>query len=1310
MAPISLSARRTLIAAALAASALYAPAPSRASAPTITPKVLQCDGSFTVGSITSHPAPTVRAEFQSLTPGLKVDQRRLSIHASTIGLWRFDGNYTVTVSSCYTGGCNGGANSCRTWNWAYNDSNGSASVRTGQCTYVDVVAADCSQPMTLLGLASNQPIVPLASACPADPSTLPAGSGTTAITPTGPLPLGTGGGAASSGLSANALQLNGSSLYGTSPSNIAWELPPTYTLTAWIEPSANNGRILSQQGANGYWGIAVSTGGRLRHFDSRDISGAVDRREAVLPNTTPDLVTGADTWHLVHVVRRNGVDRRFFVDGRLVATVIATSTDSFANHTIGGTLEIGRYSGGSEYFNGRIDDVRILNSALNEDDIMLEYDTKFHKYSSNSGVSYSTYAGSYSGVPTYGTTGVVTYVPPEAYSSTARWIFVAQSTYSESSFSSSYGVTIDNSPPIAPSLTAVATSPNDVTWNWTLPPRVCLPPGSAAVTYHLVDATANTNLIPPGNMNHPTFTVGENLPGSSNQLVGRKLRVTDNWGSGLSAATSIYTLANPPLAASVVPSAVSTGSALISWNQNGNPAYTRYLVSVSQDSLFLTGVSTPVTLASDFTGSSIALPGLLMGTTYFVRVQSYSGRSSDSYGGTGSVFVSTSFTTLPGVPSLGGAPLSASSIKWDWTAVPGAWYYKLFDIAGSTLHTGGELTYTQPGLTTNTQYTARVEAVGANGAGARASATSFTLANDPTAPVVNAAYSSSITYSWTGGLNPSYTFYEVVVTTDSSYGIIITTLTVNATTATATGLLQGTTYYARARSINGGQLYGTGFAVFAATRTLPDPAITAVASPPSAYVPPNGSVGQWHFDESTGTLAADSAGPNNTAYLTCLAAACVSTPTFIAGPAGLGNAVSFSGLANGLVVAPDTASYNSVGSLTVSAWVNPSSLAQPNGAGIVVRGSGTVENFALDVSGGLYRFLPKPGFVAASTSPIAVGGWVHLIGSYNASVASATLYVNGRPAGTVTTVPVRTAATHDISIGNRQSGLATGYDRGFIGAIDSVRVQNRALSAAEALAEFEGSFVATVTPPSPNSSILIGLAPNAFGAPATISVSVDPLTHPITITPAVLDAGLSVIPTGFALVPNSIIEIVPIVAGAPFTQNLGSSASISMPYADADANNVIDGTSPPLAASAIKVYTLNTTVNRWELLPTFIDPAARRITALTPHFSVFAMFAPSTIGVSLSQVRVYPIPWKPGTNGRFDAAGVTFDRLPVTGTIRILTLAGERVREFSFDGANSGSVVWNGITDGGRRAASGVYFARITGGGGESIVKFAIER
>ncbi len=1302
-----ITARFSGTAAAFAVAALLAPAYAFALFPSITPKVLQCDGTFATGSITSHPSPTVRAELQSISPGLKPDQRRLSIlPASTVSLWRFDSNYTVTVGACFTGGTCPIFDSCRNWSWAYNDNNGSSPVNVGNCTYRDTAGTTCSNPMTLM--TNTQPSVPN-NGCPADDSTLPVASGNVAITPLGPLPLPGGGGATADGHSLNALQLNGAT-YASAPDANSWDLPATYTLAAWIKTSVvANGRIVSQEGPTGKWGIAVSTNGRLRHFDSRDGTNA----EAILLPTVRNVNVADGAWHLVHVVRRNSLDRRFYVDGVFISSVVAASSSSFTSHSITGTLEIGRNgSTGLERFNGSIDDVRVITGSLTDDDIMLEFNTQYHKMSNDSGVSFSTTTGSYSAVPTYGTPGIVTYIPTvNTYAASRRWVFVAQSTYSESTLSTSYGVTIDNSPPIAPTLNAVATSINDITWSWGLPPRFCPFPGSpGGVSYQLVDAAAGSTLIPPGTIAHPTASTGENLPGPPNQLVGRKLRVTDVWGSGLSESTSIYTLANPPGAA-VAASAVSTASAVITWTQNGNPSYTRYLLAYSPDPTFASGVSTPTQLTDNFTGSSTALTGLSIGTTYYVRVQAFNGRSTDTFGGTGTVFVSTSLTTLPATPSLGGVPQTNTSILWSWGQVQGAQYYKLFDVAGSTLYTGGALSFLQAGLTTNTQYTTRVEAISMNGAGSRSLAATFTLANDPITTAVTAAYSSSITYSWGGNLNPSYTFYEIAITTDATFAITVTTLTVNAVTATVNDLFPGTTYFARIRSINGNQQTGN-FVAVPSTRTLSDPAITIVLAPPSAYVPPNGSVGQWHFDAGSGTSAVDSSVFGNTAYLTCVTASCISTPTFAAGPTGLGTAASFSGLANGFVRVPDKAQYAFVDKITVSAWVYPDTSAQPNGAGIVVRGSGTAENFALEVSGGLWRFLPKPGFVAASTNSITVGTWTHLIGVYDSVAGTSTLYVNGRPASTVLAVPARTAANHDISIGNRQSGLLTGYDKGFLGRIDSVRVQQRALSSAEALAEYEGSFVSTITPPSPNNTVLIGLAPNAFGAPATLFVSVDPMVHPISITPAVLNAGLTVIPTGYTIIPNSIVEIVPIVGGTPFTQTLGSSASISMPYADANGDSLVDGTNPPLPVSRIQVYTLNTAINRWEALQTFIDPGSKRVVVFTPHFSVFAMFSQATVGTSLNSVRVYPVPWRPNSRGKFDAAGVTFDRLPASGIVRILNLAGERVREFTFEGASAGAVTWNGLNDSGVRVASGVYFARITSStdGAASLVKFAIER
>jgi hypothetical protein len=92
-------------------------------------------------------------------------------------------------------------------------------------------------------------------------------------------------------------------------------------------------------------------------------------------------------------------------------------------------------------------------------------------------------------------------------------------------------------------------------------------------------------------------------------------------------------------------------------------------------------------------------------------------------------------------------------------------------------------------------------------------------------------------------------------------------------------------------------------------------------------------------------------------------------------------------------------------------------------------------------------------------------------------------------------------------------------------------------------------------------------------------------------------------------------------------------------------------------------------------------------------------------------VKIIPTLWKRGSGDRFDAPALTFSNLPAQGTIRILTLAGERVADLSFLPGNAGTVTWNGANHAGRAAASGVYFAYIKSStGATAVLKLAIER
>jgi hypothetical protein len=290
--------------------------------------------------------------------------------------------------------------------------------------------------------------------------------------------------------------------------------------------------------------------------------------------------------------------------------------------------------------------------------------------------------------------------------------------------------------------------------------------------------------------------------------------------------------------------------------------------------------------------------------------------------------------------------------------------------------------------------------------------------------------------------------------------------------------------------------------------------------------------------------------------------------------------------------------------------------------------------------------------------------------------------------------------------------MSGNYNAPLVGKIDEVSVRADAMSDADAAADYQGASASTLTLPSPNNGVSLYVPPNAFGAPAVIYVSRDPVVHPITVNTVTLVNGLASEPTGQMLVPGSLTEIVPTINGQPFSAPLASSATITMSYADNNNDGIVDGVTPPLSARTLQMYTLDTTISRWNPLPSTVDTVAHTVTGITPHFSIFALFGATTIGPTLASVRAFPNPWKRNSNTRFDAPLLTFDNLPQQGTLRVMTLAGERVIDLPFSGPSAGTVQWDGKNDGGRPVASGVYFAYIktANSGSTTVLKFAIER
>ncbi len=202
--------------------------------------------------------------------------------------------------------------------------------------------------------------------------------------------------------------------------------------------------------------------------------------------------------------------------------------------------------------------------------------------------------------------------------------------------------------------------------------------------------------------------------------------------------------------------------------------------------------------------------------------------------------------------------------------------------------------------------------------------------------------------------------------------------------------------------------------------------------------------------------------------------------TYVAGK--VGQAFSFDGV-NAVVTAPNTANLQVTSAVTIDAWINPSSMTQDQGAGVVAKGSFRTGAYAIDIiqtdgndaNARTLRFFwhlnnstSYQVFAPYWLTADKVGTWRHIAATYDSVSGDLLLYDNGvliasaagvdKPAaGTLMTVN-----THELSIGSRQSSGAGGgtgtYDLSFNGSIDEVEIFNRALSAAEIKSLFDASF------------------------------------------------------------------------------------------------------------------------------------------------------------------------------------------------------------------------------------------------------------
>jgi hypothetical protein len=201
-------------------------------------------------------------------------------------------------------------------------------------------------------------------------------------------------------------------------------------------------------------------------------------------------------------------------------------------------------------------------------------------------------------------------------------------------------------------------------------------------------------------------------------------------------------------------------------------------------------------------------------------------------------------------------------------------------------------------------------------------------------------------------------------------------------------------------------------------------------------------VGHWRFDGVSGGQVADASGQGNTGTL-------VDGPAPVTG--ALGGALQFDGRKSHVSVA-SSPSLSITGPLSITAWVNPKpSDDKTQARAIVEKWDGTASaNFSgyllrVTTRGSVQFVISEPARCSevATTKPLPVDTWTFLAAVFDG--ANVRIYVNGTLDRTLPAT-----ATPGPSQGALRIGMGGGGGAHyFLGAIDDVRVYNRALSPEE---------------------------------------------------------------------------------------------------------------------------------------------------------------------------------------------------------------------------------------------------------------------
>ena len=831
------------------------------------------------------------------------------------------------------------------------------------------------------------------------------------------------------------------------------DLTTAMTLEAWVKPAAQSDwrtLILKETSGNLVYALYSSSayGGSGVARPSSWIDAAdVGATTALAANAWNHLATTYDrtTW-------------RLYVNGTQVASKAFTGTIPVST----GALKIGGNSIWGEWFTGQIDDVRVYNRALTAAEVTTDRDTAVGGPAAPdttaptvsvtapaTGATVSgTVAVNAAAADNVGVSGVqfkldganlgaedtaapytTSWNTLTASNGTHTLTAVARDAATNTTTSSSVSVTVTNDL-VAPSVSITAPNTNStVSGTVNVAATATDDVAVAGVQFKLDGANlgsedtiepyaASWNTLTAGNGAHTLTAVARDTAGNlrtsnvvdvtvSNDLTAPAVSITAPLeGASVANTLSVTADASDNVGVSGVQFKLdganlgtedTTDPYSVSWNTTTASNGTHTLTAVARDAagnVKTSSVRTVTVANTDGVPPSVSVTSPNDGATVSATT-SVTATAADNVGVSGVQF------KLDGANLGSEDTTSPYSVSWNTTT------------ASNGAHT---LTAVARDAATNTT---------------TSSAVSITVFNDSTAPIV-AITSPSDGASVQGSLSVTADASDNVGVSGVQFKLDGANLGSEDTTSPYSVSWNTTTASNGAHTL-------TAVARDAATNTATSAAVGVTVNN-TAPPPATGLVAAYGFNEATGATVLDTSGANNPGTIS-------GATRTAAGKNGA--ALTFDGV-NDLVTVADANSLDLTTGMTLEAWVRPT--AQTDWRTLILKEATGKLVYALYSSsafGGSGVARPSSWIHASNvgaTTALAINTWSHLVTTYDK--VTWRLYINGTQVASKAykgTIPVSTGA---LRIGGN-----TIWAEWFAGQIDDVRVYNRALTAAEVVAD-----------------------------------------------------------------------------------------------------------------------------------------------------------------------------------------------------------------------------------------------------------------